>query len=1001
VEGQPFPVTITAVDGQGQPLGGYSEKVQLNSQFTPIKPTSIQFANGSWSGLVTVYGNANGLVLNAYGWAMNGGSSAPFTVIGPGGQSASLSGRVLDLTGAALVNANVYLNESDGGGKFTTVTDGNGRYAFDSLATGPYALWAVYGSDPRESRRKYPTLTSYGPQTQDIEINVYPVGIPVVLVPGVLGSKTDSTWQGIPYLPAQYPADAESLELHDPYYLVGWSDLMDALRASGFSTYAAPYDWRAPVKEVAEKYLKPAIDLAKQETGSPTVYIVAHSTGGLAARYYIQNLQQADTGGDVAKLAMVGTPHLGAVNAYYVWSGGDPKGADDINDSGPTSVVNLYWNSIKGLYEDTYKLGHLNANDWQKIYGFLHSLQLGAERVGAELHDLLPTFKFLHYEGSEDWDLTSADNTNHTLIDLNADPNRSKRMTKDGVGGTVRSAVFYSQSQPTIASHEVNPPVPSFDFYGARYADGAPSPPRSGNPVRTNGDGTVLESSAMLPCAEGWANCYLVADAEHGSLVKKAKTQIRDFLTEGQSTGPALVQRPTAAASVTTGLSVSVQGRVRPYLVTPEGTKAGVNPVTGLVEEGIPGAQLVLYAQDGGLALDNPGNGNYQVSISGAAQEEVRVSLSYFSGTVSKEIKVRLFHHGGTSVLAFQLDGAVAEPLTLSQLPAPPIDARAEAVENGGWATRITWQASVTPGVNGYRVYGRGVDEPFMAMLAETSGLMVDTAAPWAGENAAPVRIFAVTALLPDGRESVLTDLFQNDDRDHDGLDDSTEAALGTNPNLADSDGDGLSDSQELGRGTNPVHADSDGDGVPDGQDRFPLEAAEWLDTDGDGIGNNADPDDDNDGVVDALDAFPLDRTEWLDTDHDGIGNNADTDDDNDGIADTADNCPLVANPDQADRDGDGIGDACDSVYGGCQTGALTVGPIIYGAGALTLAAGQGLITQGAVQLLTGADVTFRAPRLRFGNGFRVAAGAHFQTRAEAVTCGDTLGGESLLDPGR
>ena len=37
-------------------------------------------------------------------------------------------------------------------------------------------------------------------------------------------------------------------------------------------------------------------------------------------------------------------------------------------------------------------------------------------------------------------------------------------------------------------------------------------------------------------------------------------------------------------------------------------------------------------------------------------------------------------------------------------------------------------------------------------------------------------------------------------------------------------------------------------------------------------------------------------------------------DSDGDGIADSEDNCPVIANPDQADANEDGVGDACDTV---------------------------------------------------------------------------------------
>src|SRR5262249_40592548 len=74
-------------------------------------------------------------------------------------------------------------------------------------------------------------------------------------------------------------------------------------------------------------------------------------------------------------------------------------------------------------------------------------------------------------------------------------------------------------------------------------------------------------------------------------------------------------------------------------------------------------------------------------------------------------------------------------------------------------------------------------------------------------------------------------------DSDLDGLVDSVEAAVGTDPFAADTDGDGLSDGEEvLAFESDPLGVDSDGDGLLDGDEVFVHGTSPILvDTDGGG----------------------------------------------------------------------------------------------------------------------------------------------------------------------
>ena len=149
-------------------------------------------------------------------------------------------------------------------------------------------------------------------------------------------------------------------------------------------------------------------------------------------------------------------------------------------------------------------------------------------------------------------------------------------------------------------------------------------------------------------------------------------------------------------------------------------------------------------------------------------------------------------------------------------------------------------------------------------------------------------------------------------DSDGDGLSNTDEASLGTDPQDADSDGDGIDDGSEVGSDTsNPtdsdgdtiidaLEADDDGDGIPTAEENegdADGDGEADADADGDGIANYLDEDSDDDGLSDETEGAG-------DFDGDGIPDYLDTDADGDGIDDVDEG--------DGDTDGDGFLDAYD-----------------------------------------------------------------------------------------
>ena len=98
---------------------------------------------------------------------------------------------------------------------------------------------------------------------------------------------------------------------------------------------------------------------------------------------------------------------------------------------------------------------------------------------------------------------------------------------------------------------------------------------------------------------------------------------------------------------------------------------------------------------------------------------------------------------------------------------------------------------------------------------------------------------------FPDDNDALPLNQAEWADSDMDGIGDNADT---------DDDNDGLSDSDEDAVGTDPKDSDTDDDGFNDGIDTFPLNPTEWADSDGDGYGDNED-------------AFPNDSSKYLEED--------------------------------------------------------------------------------------------------------------------------------------
>lgn len=127
-----------------------------------------------------------------------------------------------------------------------------------------------------------------------------------------------------------------------------WRGIKEALTAQGCEVITSTVPASGTIEDRAAKLGE---DIARQCGGS-AVNVVAHSMGGLDARYMISQLQPADV--DVKSLVTIATPHHGSAVADWL-----------MDEIGPRRLPQLYraWERMTGLESGAFaqlRTGYMN-----------------------------------------------------------------------------------------------------------------------------------------------------------------------------------------------------------------------------------------------------------------------------------------------------------------------------------------------------------------------------------------------------------------------------------------------------------------------------------------------------------------------------------------------------------------------------------------------------------------------------------------------------------------
>jgi pimeloyl-ACP methyl ester carboxylesterase len=468
---------------------------------------------------------------------------------------------------------------------------------------------------------------------------------PIIVIPGILGS-----WE-------------KNGELVIDPVLHTYDDLINTFVLNGFvegeTIFPFPYEWR-DTNIFTAGLLRDKINEVRAICECDKVDIVAHSMGGLVARYYIQSGLYED---DVDQLVFIATPHLGSPKAYLAWEGGDFGFQTRDNVLEFVLKMEAWRNGFSGLFDYIRNRPVTSVQQLLSISNYLKDGSSGDYRI---YPDNYPANTFL-------------ENLNANIANLlNSGINITNIVGNTGVASTINTLRV----------------VPSSDL--PKWEHGHPENYSDGSTDRGleygSGDDTVT-----LPSASFVDSNVTEFNVDHNAIVKTSQALVYETLV-----GEAPEQVSDLQQSSDFFLLLQVLSPVDVQIVAPDGKRLGKDFDTGGELNEIPGAFYSGFDTDNEYAvIPDPLDGEYKIlsqGTGGGGEYTIVTGHASPSGLVQQEAMSYILP-GDTEEVTITVDNQSPEELEMEDTTVVTYDTLLDHIEEAatlGWITNKKFKKLLT-----------------------------------------------------------------------------------------------------------------------------------------------------------------------------------------------------------------------------------------------------------------------------------------------------------------